>query len=185
MVFLEPKKFKVLGHSVAYLNKKGTMIKIIIFVCLFSLSTQLMPGIHTHSENANVIAEPIVVLDTTAPASIAESVVVESDVIVAVAEPPQLDTTGLAKDCVEWIRAAHLVPTDTMLQLIRRESNCRPEAVNPSSGACGISQALPCSKMGCSLEDPVCQIGWMDNYIQNRYGSWEEALAFHYINNWY
>jgi len=71
--------------------------------------------------------------------------------------------------------------------LIKKESAYRYDAVNASSGACGIPQSLPCSKMGCTLDEAgeVCQIEWMINYIENRYGSPMEAYNFHLENNWY
>jgi len=68
-------------------------------------------------------------------------------------------------------------------ELIRRESGCNPNAVNKSSGACGIPQALPCSKLGTS--DPVQQIKWMQDYTIRRYGSWANAVQFHNKMGWY
>lgn len=70
-------------------------------------------------------------------------------------------------------------------ELIRLESGCNPNAVNRSSGACGIAQELPCGKSGCALGDGVCQLAWMERYVMARYGSWEAALSFHYANNYY
>jgi len=71
--------------------------------------------------------------------------------------------------------------------LIKKESGYRYDAVNADSGACGMPQSLPCTKMGCSLDESgeMCQIEWMRNYIENRYGSPMEALRFHELNNWY
>jgi hypothetical protein len=60
-----------------------------------------------------------------------------------------------------------------------RESSHNPFAVNPNGGACGLPQALPCSKLTnvCGeLNDVECQIRWSDNYAANRYGSYEEAV---------
>jgi len=62
-------------------------------------------------------------------------------------------------------------------KLIINESGCNPNAVNPSSGACGIPQALPCSKIAHCGVEPVCQLQWMDQYVKGRYGSWDGALA--------
>lgn len=70
-------------------------------------------------------------------------------------------------------------------ELIQRESTWNPYAVNSSSGACGLGQALPCSKMDCEKWDYECQIRWMANYIENRYGTPTEALSFHSEKNWY
>lgn len=54
--------------------------------------------------------------------------------------------------------------------IIDHESHFNPQIVNPSSGACGIGQALPCSKMGCSLDNVDCQVNWLVGYFQNHYG---------------
>lgn len=70
-------------------------------------------------------------------------------------------------------------------ELVRRESGWNPYSVNSSSGACGLSQSLPCSKMKCELWNYECQIKWMGNYIQNRYETPTEALNFHNLKNWY
>lgn len=70
-------------------------------------------------------------------------------------------------------------------ELISRESSLNPQAINPSSGACGLAQALPCEKMQCSLEDVDCQLAWIKNYVNKRYGNIDNALAFHDSNNWY
>jgi hypothetical protein len=53
--------------------------------------------------------------------------------------------------------------------------------------ACGIGQALPCSKLrkDCNLADYACQDRWFTNYMKNRYGSWEKAKAFWLVNRWW
>ena len=72
-------------------------------------------------------------------------------------------------------------------ELIARESGFKPDAINPTSGACGLAQALPCSKMQCSLDmDGVdCQLNWIKNYVYDRYGNIEHALVFHDVMNYY
>jgi hypothetical protein len=69
-------------------------------------------------------------------------------------------------------------------QLWTRESNWNPVATS-YSGACGIPQALPCSKMGGIGIPAPQQIQWGLNYIQRRYGTpsaaWQHELAF----GWY
>jgi hypothetical protein len=89
-----------------------------------------------------------------------------------------------AGSCGEWLAQAGISDPDAVW-LITKESGCRPNAVNPSSGACGIPQALPCSKLPCTLQDPVCQLRWMSQYVANRYGSWSAARAWHQSHNWY
>jgi hypothetical protein len=70
-----------------------------------------------------------------------------------------------------------------------RESGWNQFARNPSSGAYGIPQALPPSKMGAAANppqsNPVAQIAWMISYIQGRYGSPQAAAAHEAAFNWY
>lgn len=67
--------------------------------------------------------------------------------------------------------------------IITHESNYDPYIVNKESGACGIFQALPCSKLP-SL-DVTDQITWGMNYIEKRYGSAKSAYEFKLANGWY
>lgn len=85
--------------------------------------------------------------------------------------------------CRDWMIAAGVTDLDNAYTIIMRESGCNPNAVNKSSGACGIPQALPCSKLGTS--DPVEQIKWMQNYVNNRYGGWAGAVSFWNQHHWY
>ncbi|WP_204358339.1 hypothetical protein [Streptosporangium sp. 'caverna'] len=70
-----------------------------------------------------------------------------------------------------------------------RESNWNHRAYNQSSGAYGIPQALPGSKMGGSGGDwrynPFTQIHWGLNYIKSRYGSPCGAWGHFQSSNWY
>lgn len=93
---------------------------------------------------------------------------------------------SISGSCSEWKALAGIPNTHATNTLIDKESGCNPRAVNPSSGACGIPQALPCSKMGPVNPDgtsgvgPVGQLRWMDNYVHDRYGSWDAALSAWY-----
>lgn len=70
-----------------------------------------------------------------------------------------------------------------------RESNWNPLAHNPSSGAHGIPQSLPGSKMatvgGDWYSNPVTQITWGLGYIQDRYGSPCSAWGHSQATGWY
>ena len=88
-------------------------------------------------------------------------------------------------NCDSWIAAAGISDIANAKELLRRESNCNPNAVNPSSGACGLAQELPCGKSGCQLGDGGCQMKWMKSYVDRRYGSFAAAIEFHNSNNWY
>lgn len=106
----------------------------------------------------------------------------------ALAEAPVSYTraaVAVSGTCAEWMSAAGITDVASAVELIRRESGCNPNAVNRSSGACGVAQELPCGKSGCSLGDGACQVKWMDSYILKRYGSWSAAVQFHNAHNWY
>lgn len=87
--------------------------------------------------------------------------------------------------CHDWMVAAGVTDMANAYTLIMRESGCRPTARNASSGAYGIPQALPASKIAHCGDDPICQIQWMQNYVNRRYGGWAGAVQFHNANNWY
>ncbi|PKQ25816.1 MAG: hypothetical protein CVT64_07150 [Actinobacteria bacterium HGW-Actinobacteria-4] len=73
--------------------------------------------------------------------------------------------------------------------LWKRESNWRHTAENKSSGAYGIPQALPGSKMATKGDDwrtnPATQIEWGLGYIKNRYGTPCGAWAHSEEIGWY
>ncbi|GAB2724532.1 aggregation-promoting factor C-terminal-like domain-containing protein [Streptomyces bullii] len=73
--------------------------------------------------------------------------------------------------------------------IVDHESDWNYRAVNPSSGAYGLFQALPGSKMSSVGADwqtnPMTQIKWGLNYMNERYGSPCDAWSFWQANNWY
>ncbi|MDO5723729.1 MAG: G5 domain-containing protein [Flaviflexus sp.] len=74
-------------------------------------------------------------------------------------------------------------------QLWTRESGWNYTASNPYSGAYGIPQALPGSKMASAGADwrtnPATQIAWGLNYIAGRYGTPCGALSHSHSVGWY
>lgn len=70
-----------------------------------------------------------------------------------------------------------------------KESGWRTKASNSSSGAYGIPQALPGSKMARAGDDwrtnPTTQVKWGLGYISGRYGSSCNALQHFYRYHWY
>lgn len=82
---------------------------------------------------------------------------------------------------------------DALVRLWDRESNWSNTAENPSSGAYGIPQALPYSKMPRAAwppaaggqADPVAQILWGLQYIAQRYGDPVSAWAHEQTAGWY
>ncbi|RKN46993.1 lytic transglycosylase domain-containing protein [Streptomyces hoynatensis] len=73
--------------------------------------------------------------------------------------------------------------------IVDHESGWDYTASNPSSGAYGLVQALPGSKMASAGADwqtnPATQIRWGLNYMDSRYGSPCGAWDFWQANGWY
>ena len=73
--------------------------------------------------------------------------------------------------------------------IVNKESRWNPLSRNVSSGAYGLCQALPGSKMGSAGSDwetnPVTQLKWCNGYAQARYGGWAGAYN-HWLSahNW-
>lgn len=78
---------------------------------------------------------------------------------------------------------------DCLVRLWTRESSWRADAYNASSGAYGIPQSLPGSKMAAAGADwrtnAATQIEWGLSYISNRYGAPCGAWAHSERFNWY
>ncbi|MER5754968.1 transglycosylase SLT domain-containing protein [Streptomyces sp. NPDC002088] len=73
--------------------------------------------------------------------------------------------------------------------IVDHESSWNYHAVNASSGAYGLFQALPASKYSSAGSDwqtnPATQIKWGLSYMNGRYGSPCEAWSFWQANSWY
>jgi hypothetical protein len=82
-------------------------------------------------------------------------------------------------------RASVAATNNYKLFIYNHESGNNSYAINPYSGACGLGQALPCSKMGCSLSDYICQDNWFTAYALERYGSWYGAYIFWLAHRWW
>ncbi|MFH9982967.1 transglycosylase SLT domain-containing protein [Streptomyces sp. NPDC017179] len=74
-------------------------------------------------------------------------------------------------------------------KIVQRESGWNPRATNASSGAYGLVQALPASKMSSAGADwrtnPKTQIKWGLKYMKSRYGSPAGAWRFWQAHGWY
>ncbi|WP_344126172.1 lytic transglycosylase domain-containing protein [Luedemannella flava] len=101
------------------------------------------------------------------------------------------DYTGnRAIGCAELLKKGFgLDQMPCLNKLWNKESNWRTTAENTSSGAYGIPQALPGSKMASEGDDwrtnPATQIKWGLGYIKGRYGTpckaWDHSVA----TGWY
>jgi hypothetical protein len=88
--------------------------------------------------------------------------------------------------------AASIVPAGQLAsfdQIISHESGWNVTATNASSGAYGLGQALPGSKMasvgGDWQTNPTTQITWALNYMNSTYGSPNAAWSFWQTHGWY
>ncbi|XRD70704.1 transglycosylase SLT domain-containing protein [Microbacterium esteraromaticum] len=100
------------------------------------------------------------------------------------AAPPRYSGGGSKQD---WMTAAGIAQSDWgyVDYIVSRESGWNPNATNPSSGACGLVQALPCSKVPGNGYNPVDNLRWGNGYATGRYGSWAAAYDFWTRNHWW
>lgn len=105
-----------------------------------------------------------------------------------VATPAPVVVSGTHED---WMRAAGIAESDfgCATEIISRESGFNVHATNPTSGAYGIAQALPASKLASAGSDwrdnPITQLRWMQSYVSARYGGFCPAWAWWQSHHWY
>ena len=96
------------------------------------------------------------------------------------------DNVALGKELA--LKAGH---SETQWQCLytlgMRESGWNHLAKNKSSGAYGIPQSLPASKLDTfgNRHDPTVQILWFLSYVKSRYGNPCIALQHSFSHNWY
>ncbi|MFI6468354.1 transglycosylase SLT domain-containing protein [Streptomyces sp. NPDC050528] len=89
--------------------------------------------------------------------------------------------------------AHKMIPSATQYnafsKIVEHESGWNVTATNSSSGAYGLVQALPGSKMASAGSDwktnAATQIKWGLDYMNSRYGSPAAAWSFWQSNGWY
>lgn len=103
-----------------------------------------------------------------------------------------LCTTGTASAATPQELARQIVPASqyaSFSKIVEHESGWNHTATNSSSGAYGLVQALPGSKMASSGADwktnPATQIKWGLKYMNDRYGSPNAAWNFWQSHGWY
>lgn len=95
--------------------------------------------------------------------------------------------TTISGDKHSWLAASGIPKSDWEYvdYIVSRESGWNPNAVNPTSGACGLGQQLPCGKWSGAWNDPVAALKAQYGYVKGRYGSYKEAYNFWLANRWY
>jgi len=141
-----------------------------------------LPSSVTLNEQMKPVEYAELAVTPTAPEAIPKVIIKVKPTIVK-SVPKQSGT------CNDWMTQAGIVDQDSAYALIMRESGCNPHATNASSGAYGIPQSLPGSKMASMGSDwqtnPVTQLRWMASYTLSRYGSFAAALQHSYNVGWY
>lgn len=172
-------------------NKQENCIKTILIAVLVTIMVLIGSGNAPETKVSVAKAEGRTdnsTANTSSPASTIEpsplptpepTITVETPV----EEQPPSAISGTKED---WLRAAGIDPSDwdSVDYIISRESSWRPDAVNPI-GACGLPQALPCSKLGDNWSDPVHALEWANTYALSRYGSWAAAEIAWRLQNWW
>ena len=102
----------------------------------------------------------------------------------SVPKPSGASVSGTKAD---WMAAAGIPESDWPYvdYIVNRESSWNPNAVNASSGACGLAQALPCSKVPGDWSNPVDSLRWQYSYVNSRYGGYAGAVAHSQATGWY
>ncbi|MFI1719835.1 transglycosylase SLT domain-containing protein [Streptomyces sp. NPDC020489] len=111
--------------------------------------------------------------------------------LVLTAAPAQAATTSSAAEAKSIAR--QMIPNtaqyNAFSKIVEHESGWDVDATNASSGAYGLVQALPGSKMASAGSDwktnAETQIEWGLDYMNSRYGSPTGAWAFWQANGWY
>ncbi|MEY9878454.1 tRNA(Met) C34 N-acetyltransferase TmcA [Streptacidiphilus sp. MAP12-33] len=126
----------------------------------------------------------------TLSASIAGAGILASAAVVGIGGAAHADTAVAPTEAQAL--AASIVPADQIAsfdQIISHESGWNITATNASSGAYGLGQALPASKMASAGADwqtnPSTQIKWALDYMNSTYGSPNAAWSFWQANGWY
>lgn len=118
----------------------------------------------------------------------------KTDIAVAAPRPIVKQFTGGGQK-EDWMRAAGIPEGEwwAVDYIVSREAGWNPCAYNPGksdcnatpTSACGLAQALPCSKVGPNWQDPVVSLKWQYNYVTQRYGGYSQAVAFWQVYKWY
>ncbi|GEN94685.1 tape measure protein [Pediococcus ethanolidurans] len=82
-----------------------------------------------------------------------------------------------------WLKEAGITSNfDKWNYIISHESGWNPKATNGGSGAYGLPQSLPGSKMASAGSDwrsnPITQLKWMKSYVSSRYGGIGNAYRY-------
>ncbi len=114
-----------------------------------------------------------------------------SEVILRGTKPATLSSNvSVSSDKASLMAAAGISPADYPYvdYIVTKESRWRPGAINSGSGAYGLCQSLPASKMASAgadyISNPVTQLRWCSSY-SSRYGGWQGAYNAWIAQGWW
>ncbi|MEU6475470.1 transglycosylase SLT domain-containing protein [Streptomyces sp. NPDC047017] len=130
------------------------------------------------------IASPKKALSTAAVAAATVGMALTSAPAHAATAAPAADAQTVAHQMIP-----DAAQYNAFSRIVEHESGWNIHATNSSSGAYGLVQALPASKMSSAGADwktnPKTQIKWGLDYMNSRYGSPAAAWNFWQANGWY
>lgn len=196
----------MLSSILSNLNRRSTIVVAsagVVAACAASTVAAALPDDHTSAKPAAAVASatalpvPAVQTPQTPQAQLTEQpqaaqpqqdqqAASRSEERVVLASTTDTSPAGLQA------LAKTIVPADqfaSFSNIVMHESSWNYLATNPSSGSYGLGQALPASKMASEGADwrtnPLTQIKWTYKYMNERYGSPNQAWVFWQNHHWY
>lgn len=129
------------------------------------------------------------VVESTKPATSAASTPVETPPKPATPAPAPVTSGGAITNCTQLrarLAAVGVSSADipAAINIATRESGCRSNAVNPSSGACNVFQEYTCGKWG-GTGNVDAHIRGADSYAKSVYGGWWGAWSAWQSKHWW
>jgi hypothetical protein len=158
--------------------------------------SEVRPTVSPTPEATSPAATPTATTAPAAPPTTTTRTAPRTTTAATAPAPPAVASAGCSAYSGNRLVACNLLPSfgfstgemAALDPLWQHESGWSTSAANPS-GAYGIPQALPGSKMSSAGSDwrtnPATQISWGLSYIQSRYGSPSAAWSFWQSHNWY
>jgi len=137
----------------------------------------------TEKDGVETARRPLEVVVTLQPVT---------EIIIRGKKPATLSSSvNVSAEKKALMAAAGIAPGDYAYvdYIVSKESGWRPGAVNSSSGAYGLCQSYPASKMATAGADwrtnPVTQLRWCAGYANGRYGGWQGAYNAWLAQSWW
>ncbi len=188
------------------LNKEGVKTAVVTEPIPFTIETQDDPELEAGKvrlERDGILGERAVVYEIIEEAGVEISRKELQQVVVKqptnglqyngtkIVKPSFNPSVTVSGDKAALMSAAGIAESDYAFAdfIISRESGWRPGAVNSYSGAYGLCQSLPASKMASAgadyLTNPVTQLRWCSGYASGRYGGWSGAYNAWLAQSWW